>query len=82
MNWEWKKHGQEKVYTSTSQSADAWTQGTSRVGAEKWNETPNSFKNISKKNFIKRIKGASFNVLKTEDNYIDNDKIMAKLKKY
>ena len=41
----------------------------------------NSLKNITKKTFRKRLKGALFNILKTEDNYIDNDKIMAKLKK-
>ena len=35
---------------------------------------------MSKKNFRKEIKGALLNVLKTEDNYIENDKIMAKLK--
>ena len=41
----------------------------------------NSFKNISRKTFRKKLKGALLYILKTEDNYIDNDKIMAKLKK-
>ena len=38
----------------------------------------NSFKNISKK----KLKGKLLNILKTKDNYIDNDKIMARLKKF
>ena len=42
---------------------------------------PNSLKNISKKTFKKKLKGALLYILKTEDNYIDNDKNMAKLKK-
>ena len=41
----------------------------------------NSFKNISRTTFRKKLKGALSNILKTEDNYIDNDKIMARLKK-
>ena len=30
----------------------------------------------------KKLKGALLDILKTEDNYVDNDKIMANLKKY
>ena len=51
----------------------------SRVGANIWNEMPNSLKNISRKTFRKKLKGALLNILKTEDKYIDNDKIMARL---
>ena len=54
----------------------------SRVGANIWNEMPNSLKNISKKTFRKKLKGALLNILKTEDKYIDNDKIMARLQKH
>ena len=39
----------------------------------------NSFKNISRKTFRKKLKGKLSNILKTEDNYIDNDKIFARL---
>ena len=39
----------------------------------------NSFKNISRKTFRKKLKGKLSNILKTEDSYIDNDKIMARL---
>ena len=39
----------------------------------------NSFKNISRKTFRKKLKGKLSNILKTEDNYIDNDKILARL---
>ena len=39
----------------------------------------NSFKNISRKPFRKKLKGKLSNILKTEDSYIDNDKIMARL---
>ena len=39
----------------------------------------NSFKKISRKTFRKKLKGKLSNILKTEDNYIDNDKIMARL---
>ena len=53
----------------------------SHVGAKIWNEMLNSFKNISRTTFRKKLKGALSNILKTEDNYIDNDKIMARLKK-
>ena len=46
-----------------------------------WNEMPNSLKSIPKnKSFRKKLKGASLDILKTIDNYIDNDKIMANLK--
>ena len=38
----------------------------------------NSFKNISRKTFRKKLKGKLSNILKTEDNYIDNDKILAR----
>ena len=54
----------------------------SRVGANIWNEMPNSLKNISRKTFRKKLKGALLNILKTEDKYIDNDKIMARLQKH
>ena len=56
----------------------------SRVGAKMWNEMPNSLENIPRKTFRKKLKGDLLNILKTEDNYIDNrdDKIMARLKKY
>ena len=53
----------------------------SRVGAT-WNEMPNNLENIARKTFRKKLKGDLLNILKTEDNYIDNDKIMARLKKY
>ena len=43
---------------------------------------PNSLKNISRKTFRKKLKGALLNILKTEDKYIDNDKIMARLQKH
>ena len=39
----------------------------------------NSFKNISRKTFRKKLKGKLSNILKTEDSYIDNDKILARL---
>ena len=39
----------------------------------------NSFKKISRKTFRKKLKGKLSNILKTEDNYIDNDKILARL---
>ena len=42
---------------------------------------PNGLKNISKKTFRKKLKGALLYILKIEDSYIDSDKIMAKLKK-
>ena len=41
---------------------------------------PNSLKNISNKTFRKKLNAALLNILKTEDNYVDNDRIMAKLK--
>lgn len=47
-----------------------------------WNEMRNSLKNIPKKIFRKKLKGASLDILKTIDNYIDNDKIIANLKEY
>ena len=53
----------------------------SHVGAKIWNEILNSFKNISRRTFRKKLKGALSNILKTEDNYIENDKIMARLQK-
>ena len=39
----------------------------------------NSFKNIPRKTFRKKLKGKFSNILKTEDNYIDNGKILARL---
>ena len=39
----------------------------------------NSFKNISRKTFRIKLKGKLSNILKTEDSYIDNDKILARL---
>ena len=55
----------------------------SRVGAKIWNEMPNNFKSISKTTFRKKRKGAVLNILKNDRtvNYIDNDKIVARLKK-
>ena len=47
-----------------------------------WNETPNSLRNIPKKIFRKKLKVASLDILKTIDNYIDNDKITANLNEY
>ena len=52
----------------------------SLVGTKIWHEMPNSFKNISKKTFRKKLNGALLNILKIEDNYVDNDRITAKLK--
>ena len=52
----------------------------SLVGTKIWHEMPNSFKNISKKTFRKKLNGALLNILKIKDNYVDNDKITAKLK--
>ena len=52
----------------------------SLVGTKIWHEMPNSLKNILKKTFRKKLNGALLNILKTEDNYVDNDRIMAKLK--
>ena len=39
-------------------------------------------KSIPKKTFRKKLKGALLDILKTIDNYRDNDKIMANLKEY
>ena len=47
-----------------------------------WNEMPNGLKTIPKKIFRKKLKGASLDILKTIDNYIDNDKITANLNEY
>ena len=53
----------------------------SRVGAKIWDEMPNSLKTYQRRPSEKKPKGALSNILKTEDNNIDNDKIMAKFKK-
>ena len=47
-----------------------------------WNEIPNSSKNIPRKTFRNKGEGEIINILKTDDNYIDNDKIIGRLKKY
>ena len=65
----------QNVYRKKSR-LDIQKDAFSRVGAKIWNEMPNSLKNISRKTFIRAL----LNILKTEDNYIDNDKIMARLK--
>ena len=62
-------------------SLDTQNNAFSRVGAKIWNEMLNSFKKRKKKTFRKKLKGALLNILKTEDNYVDNDKIMTNLKK-
>ena len=83
MNWEWKKQDRIRY---THQPVSPLMHGrraplvASRVGAKIWNETPNSFKTYQRRTSEKRIKGALLNVLKAEENYIDNGKIVAKLK--
>ena len=47
----------------------------SRVGAKIWSEMPNFLKTYQRRPSEKKLKGAFSDILKTEDNYIDNDKI-------
>ena len=47
----------------------------SRVGAKIWSEMPNFLKTYQRRPSEKNLKGALSDILKTEDNYIDNDKI-------
>ena len=65
---------------TTKSRLDVQKNAFSLGGAKIWNEMPNSLKNISKKTFRKQLSGALLNILKTEDNYVVNDRIMAKLK--
>ena len=50
----------------------------SRVGAKIWSEMPNFLKTYQRRPSEKKLKGAFSDILKTEDNYIDNDKITLK----
>ena len=92
VQWSWHRiahhitivhaHQLQKIATSKKSRVDVQKNAFSRVGAKIWNEMPNSFTKISRKTFRKKVKGALLNILKTEDNYIDNNKIIARLKKY
>ena len=52
----------------------------SRVGVKIWNKIPNEFKTLSKDSFNKKMKTTLFQILDSEDSYLDVENIPSKLK--
>ena len=52
----------------------------SRIGTKIWNEMPLSLRNLSKHDFKRKIKRVLFNILSSEDSYLDIRNITQKVK--
>ena len=52
----------------------------SHVGVKIWNKIPNEFKTLSKDSFNKKMKTTLFQILDSEDSYLDVENISSKLK--
>ena len=51
----------------------------SRVGVKIWKKIPNEFKTLSKDSFNKKMKTTLFQILDSEDSYLDVENISSKL---
>ena len=76
-------------YTRTSASHNFYTQSSrlsiqlnlfSRVGTKIWNEMPLTIRNLSKHDFKRKIKRVLFNILSSEDSYLDIRNVTQKVK--
>ena len=54
----------------------------SRVGVKIWNEIPQALRNLSKNAFKRKLKQISFNILGSQDSYIDLSQIIKNVKSW
>ena len=52
----------------------------SRIGTKIWNEMPLTLRNLSKHDFKRKIKTVLFNILSSEDSYLDIRNVIQKVK--
>ena len=52
----------------------------SRIGTKIWNQMPHTFRNLSKHDFKRKIKRVLFNILSSEDSYLDIRNVIQKVK--
>ena len=52
----------------------------SRIGTKIWNEMPLTLRNLSKHDFKRKIKRVIFNILSSEDSYLDIRNVIQKVK--
>ena len=52
----------------------------SRIGTKIWNEMPHTLRNLSKHDFKRKIKRVLFNILSSEDSYLDIRNVIQKVK--
>ena len=54
----------------------------SRIGVKVWNEIPQALRNLSKNAFKRKLKQILFNILGSEDSYIDLSQIIKNVKSW
>ena len=54
----------------------------SRIGVRVWNEIPQALRNLSKNAFKRKLKQILFNILGSQDSYIDLSQIIKNLKSW
>lgn len=52
----------------------------SRIGVKVWNAIPQALRNLSKNAFKRKLKQILFNILGSQDSYIDSSEIIQKVK--
>ena len=52
----------------------------SRIGVKVWNEIPQALRNLSKNAFKRKLKQILFNILGSQDSYIDLSQIIKNVK--
>ena len=52
----------------------------SRIGTKIWNEMPHTLRNLLKHDFKRKIKRILFNILSSEDSYLDIRNVIQKVK--
>ena len=54
----------------------------SRIGVKVWNEIPQALRNISKNAFKRKLKQILFNILGSQDSYVDLSQIIKNVKSW
>ena len=57
-----------------------WTRFVDRIGTKIWNEMPLTLRNLSKHDFKRKLKRVLFNILSSEDSYLDLRNVIQKVK--
>ena len=54
----------------------------SRIGVRMWNKVPQALRNLSKNTFKRKLKQILFNILSSQDSYIDLSQIIQNVKSW